>query len=109
MDVRFQALLETDEPVHVTVLGEIETQLPGRMTSCSAAGIGLVADRAIEPGAAVKVELRDTLLLGEVRRCRPEGEVFEISLDLAHALYHTEELARLARRILGEERGALKK
>ena len=100
MDPRSQPRLETDEPVHVTVLGECDTTFLGRITNSSSRGIGLVIDRRVPLGSAVKVEWGHTLLLGEVRYCRPEGDGFAIGVDLEHALYHTEELARLARRLL---------
>jgi hypothetical protein len=37
-----------------------------------------------------------------VSYCRPAGAGFAIGLEIEHALYHTEELARLARRILDD-------
>ena len=102
MELRSQPRLEIDEPVHVTVLGESETRFLGRIINYSGNGLGLFAERPAAEGAALKVEWRDTLLLGEVCYCRPEGDGFAIGLDVEHALYHTEELARLARRILDE-------
>ena len=48
----------------------------------------------------MKLESGHILLLGEVRYCRPEADGFAIGLDLEHALYNTEELARLAQRLL---------
>ena len=103
MDSRSQLRLETNEPVHVTVLGECDTRFLGRLTNCSEHGIALLTDQPVPLGCAVKVEWGHTLLLGEVRHCRPEGGGFAIGLELEHALYHTEELARLAGRILQED------
>ena len=104
MDSCPQPPLETNEPVHVTVLGECDTKFLGRITDSSTRGIGLLIDRRVPLGCAVKVEWGHTLLLGEVRYCRPEGDDFAIGLDLEHALYHTEELARLASRLLEEDK-----
>jgi hypothetical protein len=102
MDLRSQLRLEADEPVHVTVLGECEAHLLGRITNYSPNGMGLVIDTSVSIGAAVKVEWSNTLLLGEVCYCRPAGEGFAIGLLLEHALYNTAELARLAKRLLDE-------
>jgi hypothetical protein len=102
MDLRSQLRLEADEPVHVTVLGESETKLLGRVTNYSAHGIGLVIEARVSIGAAVKVEWSDTLLLGEVCYCQPTQGGFAIGLELEHALYNTSELARLAKRLLDE-------
>jgi hypothetical protein len=98
MDLRSQLRLEAGEPVHVTVLGEGEAQVLGRITNYSANGMCIVIDAKISIGAAVKVEWTDTLLLGEVCYCRPAGEGFAIGLRLEHALYNASELARLPRR-----------
>jgi hypothetical protein len=103
MDLRSQPRLETNEPVHVTVLGECETRFLGRITNTSTRGIGLLADRPAPIGSAVKVEWGHTLLLGEVCHCRLEGAGYAIGLELEHALYHTEELARLASNFLEED------
>jgi len=102
MELRSQLRSEIDEPVHVTVLGESETRFLGRITDYSSHGMGLTAEQTAPLGSALKVEWRDTLLLGEVRYCQPKGEGYAIGLDVEHALYHTAELARLARRILDE-------
>jgi hypothetical protein len=102
MDLRSQLRLETDEPVHVTVLGECETKLLGRVTNYSAHGMGLVIDAPVSIGEAVKVEWSNTLLLGEVCYCQPAEKGFAIGLQLEHALYNTSELARLAKRLLDE-------
>jgi hypothetical protein len=102
MDLRSQLRLEADEPVHVTVLGECEAQLLGRITNYSANGMGLEIDTEVSIGAAVKVEWSNTLLLGEVCYCRPTEEGYAIGLRLEHALYNTSELARLAKRLLDE-------
>jgi hypothetical protein len=102
MDLRSQLRLEIDEPVHVTVLGECETKLLGRVTNYSDYGMGLLIDREVPLGVVVRVEWSQTLLLGEVCYCRPEGEGFAIGLQLEHALYHTAELGRLARRLVDE-------
>jgi hypothetical protein len=102
MDLRSQLRLEADEPVHVTVLGEGEAQLLGRITNYSANGMAIVVGSKVSIGAAVKVEWTDTLLLGEVCYCRRVGEGFAIGLRLEHVVHNTSELARLAKRLLDE-------
>ena len=76
MDLRSQLRLEADEPVHVTVLGECETTLLGRITNYSANGMAMEIDAKVSIGTAVKVEWSNTLLLGEVCYCRPAGRDF---------------------------------
>ena len=103
MDSRSEPRLVTKELVQVTILGECDTKFLGRITNSSNRGIGLLADQPAALGSAVKVEWGHTLLLGEVCHCHPEGVGYAIGLELEHALYHTEELARLAAVLLGEE------
>ena len=104
MDSCPQPPLETNEPVHVTVLGERETKFLGRITNFTGRAIELITDQPASLGSAVKLEWTDTLLLGEVCHCHPEGDGYAIGLELEHALYHTEELARLAAILLEEDK-----
>ena len=99
---RRPALTKGDQ-VHLTALGRSEAEFLGQITYCSALSIRFLADQALKRGGAVKLEWRNILLLGEVQDCQREGNGFEIGLNLEHALYHTEELARLARRLLAQD------
>ena len=51
-------------------------------------------------GSAVKVELDDSLSLGEISDCRPEGDGYIVWVDLMQALRNVSELSRLARALL---------
>ena len=104
MDSRSEPRLETNELVQVTVLGACDTRFLGRITNSSSRGIGILADQPASLGSAVKLEWGHTLLLGEVCHCRREGDGYAIGLELEHALYHTEELARLAAILLEEDK-----
>jgi hypothetical protein len=100
MDMGEQAGIETGQPVRVTVLDEPEIEILGQIVESSGKRLRLVVDRSIRQGAAVKVGFEQTLLLGEVCGCQPAGREFEVALDLEHSLLHTDELARLARKLL---------
>ena len=50
----------------------------------------------VDIGSAVKVEAGDTLSLGEVSYCRPEGDGYVICVDLMQALHNVGELSRLS-------------
>ena len=65
--------------------------------------IELLAQVPARPGAAVKLEGHGSMFLGEVAGCRPTGDGFAVQIELHHALYDTQELARLAARILEED------
>ena len=94
--------MEINEPVKFTVLGENEATGVGRVAKSSSHAVELLTDQATALGAAVKLEKDQTLFLGEVCSCRPEGDGFAIGVELRHALYNTHDLARLAKRLLDE-------
>jgi hypothetical protein len=95
--------LEANEPVQVTVLGQAEVRFAARITNCSGGSLELRSGRPVARGTAVKVEWGETLLLGEVHHCQDHAGGFTVGVSLEHALYHTEELARLARRLLDDD------
>ena len=75
--------------------------------ACSVLGVDgrtmrLKLPRHINIGSAVKVEGCDTLSLGEVSYCHPEGEGYVVWVELLQALHHVNELSRLARALLAE-------
>lgn len=102
MNLRSQPRLQADEVVQVTVLGDREIPLEGRVANYSCYGIRLLIPERVAIGAAVKVEWSNTLLLGEVCYCQPCKGEFAIGMSLEHAIYNTLELARLAQRLLDE-------
>ena len=101
MDWRQESRFQTDQEIAVTLLGDVETVFPGKIVNVSAKGLGLWTNRELTPGAALKIELADTMLLGEVIYCRPDGDGYSAGIALEQALYHTRNLAVLAERLLG--------
>ena len=51
-------------------------------------------------GSAVKVEAGDTLSLGEVSYCRPDGDGYIVWVELFQSLNNVAEMSRLARALL---------
>jgi hypothetical protein len=60
----------------------------------------LKVPKLVSIGSAVKVETDDTLALGEVSYCRPEGDGYVVSVEVMQALRDVTELSRLARALL---------
>jgi hypothetical protein len=56
--------------------------------------------RYVDTGSPVKVEVDDTLSLGEVSCCRSEADGYVVSVEMLQALHHVDELTRLARALL---------
>lgn len=95
MDLRREPRFEADTPVWLTVLADGEKPFQASITNFSGNGLGLEAARAVSPGAAVQVEGRDVLLLGEVAYCRPQAGGFALGLEIEHVLYRACELEPL--------------
>ena len=81
-DPRFDA----SETVWITIFGEPDIQLPARVKNVSGRGIGLELDGPVAPGSALKLELDDHLLLGEVIYCRQDGEAYYVGVELEQVL-----------------------
>lgn len=56
----------------------------------------------VHAGSPVKVEAEDTISLGEVASCRPEGDEYIANVEILQALRNVNELTRLARALLAE-------
>jgi hypothetical protein len=100
MDTRQQPRFETDQEVTVTLLGNAPFVVSGRVVNFSGKGICVRSPRALPPGAPLKIEFSDTLLLGEVVYCRGNDETYDVGITVEQALYHTRDLAALAQTLL---------
>jgi hypothetical protein len=101
MDGRKEPRLETDYPVTVTLLSDPRTSVPGRIVNYSGTGLCLDLASPLTPGAALMVEVEDTLFLGEAVYCRPAGKTHRVGVEMEQALRHTSALAALSDRLLG--------
>ena len=93
MNQRRELRIETDQPVRVTIFGEPDIQLPAHIKNVSARGVGLELQGPVATGAALKIELDDALLLGEVIYCRADRASFYVGVELEHSLCGLRELA----------------
>ena len=84
-----------DQSVAVTLFGEPDIRIRSRIRNISGRGIGLEMEVPVAAGTALKVELDDALLLGEVIYCRPDESVFYVGVELEHALCGLGELSRM--------------
>jgi hypothetical protein len=81
--------------VAITLFGEPEIRLSGRIRNLSGRGIGLEVEGPVATGTALKVELDDALLLGEVIYCRPDGSSFYVGVELEHSVCGLAELSHM--------------
>jgi hypothetical protein len=109
MDCRKEPRLETDYPVTVTLLSDPRISVPGRIVNYSGTGLCLDLASPLTPGAALMVEVEDTLFLGEAVYCHAAGKTNRVGVELEQALRHTSALAALSDRLLGRRSSRLLK
>jgi hypothetical protein len=91
-----------DTAVTVTVLGEL-TQLPmeGRVVDMSGSGLRVAVPAPVPYGSAVRIEGDNMLLLGEVLRTQAADGVYEVGVQISHALTSLDELQEMNRAFTG--------
>ena len=83
-------------PVQVTVLDELPVKLDGHVVNMSGGGFRLLTTEKIRHNAAVRVDMADAVLLGEVCYCTlDESGHYAVGLESQQILSHTSDLARL--------------
>ena len=97
MNQRRETRLQTNQPVQITVFGQPEIRLQARIQNVSGRGLGLELERPLKTGSALKIELEDAILLGEVIYCRDQGTSHYVGVELEHALWGLAELATALR------------
>lgn len=100
MDRRREVRIQIDQPAQVTVFGPPDLRLDARLVDWSGPGIRLLVDQPLTPGAALKIESGDALLLGEVCYSAASSAGFEVGVELHHSLTGLTDLARLNRQLV---------
>ncbi len=70
----------------ITILGDREVRQTGRVRNASGSGLGLLVPEPIAPGTALRLEVDDDLLLGEVMYCRPQKDGCFVGVQLEQIL-----------------------
>jgi hypothetical protein len=105
MNQRRETRFAANQPVSITLFGEVEVRLPGRIRNVSGRGMGLEVAQPVSIGAPLKIEASDSLLLGEAIYCRADGDGFYVGVELEHALHDLVELGEMLRRYAEESSG----
>ena len=93
MSQRREPRFNADQSVWITLFGEPDLRLPARIKNVSARGIGLELQGPVAIGSALKLELDDSMVLGEVIYCREDETSFYVGVVLEQALCGLSELA----------------
>jgi hypothetical protein len=94
MEQRRESRFRADQPVVVTVLSESEVRLEARVRNASGRGLGIVTAVPLPPGAAIRIEMDDAMVLGEAIYCRSDREGYFIGVELDQVLVGLTELGR---------------
>ena len=78
----------------VTVLGQGEIRHVARVRNASARGLALEMAAPVAPGSALKIELDDSVILGEAVYCRSDPQSNLIGVELDQVLCGLAELGR---------------
>jgi hypothetical protein len=93
MNQRREPRFEANQPVWITLFGEPDIRLPARIKNVSVRGIGLELQGPVAIGTALKFEVEDSLILGEVIYCREDDACFYVGVELEEALCGIGDLA----------------
>ena len=94
MDQRREPRFTTDQPVVVQVLSDPPARMAARVTNTSGRGLGLLTAAPIPPGAAIRIELDDDLVLGESIYCHTEEGRYLVGVELDQVLVGLTELGK---------------
>jgi hypothetical protein len=97
MENRREDRVPVERPIVVTVLGDRETRLKASVKDASPRGIGVLTGEAIAANAAVKIEIGDSLFLGEVMYCRPVDGGYASGIELTEVLSGLSALSKMAK------------
>jgi hypothetical protein len=92
----FRRKISMETVAAFTKLGDAEVSLRGPVLGLDGHMMQLKLANWVDIGSAVKVEADDTMSLGEVSYCRPEGDGYLVWVELFQSLHNVAELSRLA-------------
>jgi hypothetical protein len=102
-DRRRYPRFKQNDVVRITLLSEDGRSADARIVDASVGGIRLESPLLFATGSLVKVEWKDTLLLGEVLYAQPAGSTNTLGIELTRALYGVSELRRLNSSLIGAD------
>jgi hypothetical protein len=105
MEQRREPRFEADELVNLTILGDCESPVRARVRNVSGRGLGLEVATAIRPGAALKIEVGDAMILAEAVFCRRDDSGYFVGVALEQVLSGLAELGRILEQYADETSG----
>jgi hypothetical protein len=102
MEIRYQP----DQTIRLNVLGGTSpTAMSAQIVRMAGRRAQLRTNEALTCGTAVKLEMEDSLLLGEVSACSKENGQFLALIEVREAIPSMSDLARLISAVMDQGRG----
>jgi hypothetical protein len=105
MDRRQHPRYETEAPVRVTILTGDAPPIEAILEQLSGTGARISSPVALAPGTPLRLDLPDTILLGESVHCQASEKGFVVGIHLEHSLNTVSELRRLMSALMTESQG----
>ena len=99
MEIRYQP----DQPVRVTILPSRHS-IRGEIVQMKNRAAILRFEEAVAYDTPIRLDFDDSLVLGEVIACVPEGTSFLVSLEVVEAIASVSDLARLVGAVMQDGR-----
>jgi len=106
MERRAETRIPWNCAVRLTLLSNPPEHFEATLVNVSGRGARLKMDRPLECDSAVRIDLENGLLLGEVCYCASDGDGFGIGIQLEHSLLNLAEVTRMRNRVLEDDRVA---
>ena len=109
---RLETRFKINEPVKVTLLSDANESFWGETVDVSATGLSFHSPVRLQIGSLVKIEVDDSMVLGEVRHCSVRQDSADqclVGMNVEHVLFGWRDLYERAREleIVAEESEAL--
>ena len=102
MERRAETRIPWNCPVRVTLLGSPPEHVDAVLLNVSGRGARLRVPRRIECDTALRIDLDNAMLLGEVCYCATDGDGYGIGVQLEHSLLNLAEVIRRREHLLEE-------
>jgi hypothetical protein len=94
MEQRREPRFQADQRVMVEVLSDSPVRIAAKVKDASGRGLGISATAPIPPGAAIRIEIEDAVVLGEAIYCRNDQGSYFVGVELDQVLVGLTELGR---------------
>ncbi|MDP8983326.1 MAG: PilZ domain-containing protein [Acidobacteriota bacterium] len=86
MERRAAPRIESEVPVTITILGNVQARCRGHLVNASTRGISARVNHPLAKREGVKLEAEDQMFVGRVVYCKPSGDAYLVGISLTHKI-----------------------